>query len=165
MSRLRDWLFTLLSRTSRPPDSEPLPRPTPGEIMAVRVLIPVEGDRTPAETQLIVMFRVGYQKRVSEERPLSPFVPPPDPLKAPYYIAQIHTQHSLPAMPAISPLRHSRLTQILHAAVPVPGAPSPVLHKTRTLTPLPVQEEPIELFEEDDDDEWLNDATDKRRAV
>ncbi len=188
MGRLRIWLFHLLSRVAVAPPDDPLPRPTPGEIMAVRVLIPIAGDRTPGEKQLIAFFRLGYRKRVSEEH--SPFQPAPqpggttavfvdktgqqqvqremtqsDPLKSPWYISQIHTQHSLPALPAVSPLRKSRLTQLLHA-FPVPAAP-PIIHKTRTLTPLPLpEEEPIEFFEEDDDgDGWLNDTTDKRRAV
>jgi hypothetical protein len=185
MGRLRVWLFHLLSRIAVAPPDDPLPRPTPGEIMAVRVLIPTESNRTPGEQICIAMFRLGYRKRLSEERPtFKPVAPAPqpggttavfvdktgqqqaqhemtqsDPLKSPWYISQIHTQHSMPAMPAVSPLRKSRLTQILHAAVPVPP---PVIHKTRTLTPLP---DPIEFFEEDDDASWLNSATEKRKAV
>lgn len=185
MGRFRTWLFNLLSRTAtKPTNDDPLPRPTPGEIMACRVLIPVDGDRTPGEQICIVMFRLGYQKRLSEEK--SPFTPAsgtaavfvdkagqtqvqremtqpapsPDPLKSPYYIAQIHTQHS---MPAVSPLRKSRLTQMLHD-IPVPAAPpsSPrPSFQTRQLTPLP---EEFEVFE-DEDDAGLNDVTERREAV
>ena len=196
MGRLRIWLFHLLSRIAVSPPDDPLPRPTPGEIMAVRVLIPTESNRTPGEQICIAMFRLGYRKRASEEQPtFKPVAPAPQPggttavfvdktaqaqvqremtqetwldkqqidltgpLKIPYYLEQIHTQHSLPAMPAVSPLRKSRLAQILHAAVPVPP---PIVHKTRQLTPLP---EPIEFFEEDRFLLDTGEVTERREAV
>jgi len=77
MGRLSVWLFHLFSRIAVLPPDDPLPRPTPGEIMAVRVLIPTESSRTPGEQICIAMFRLGYRKRVSEEKSPFPLAPQP----------------------------------------------------------------------------------------
>jgi hypothetical protein len=141
MSRFRDWLFALLARTDKPPDN------------------PLPSKRTKAEAERYSLFRLGWQSGYAVGFAAG---------RNAVFVGAIHTQHSMPAIPAaVSPLRTSRLSEILPAFCA--PAPPPVTRKpfqTRTLTPLP-EEEPIEFFEDDDDAEWLNDVdvTERRKAV
>jgi hypothetical protein len=154
--RIRTWLFHFVQLFAPKPPEEPRPSPSPGEIMAVREVIPARsGDRTPAEAELYSLFRIGWRAGYEAGR-------------KDIFTSTIHTQHSLPALPAVrSPLRDAPLHEMLAGIAPTPTIPKPRPFQTRVLTPLPPVEEEdgrIEFWE----DRFLLDmtaTTEKREAV
>jgi hypothetical protein len=149
--RIRTWL---LQRFMPKAQEEPLPPPT-------RKSNPTGAGRTAAEAERYSLFRLGWRGGYDEGYQAG---------RNSVLVSAIHTQHSLPSVPAVrAPLRDAPLHEMLAGIAPLapPTLTTPKQFQTRVLAPLPPLEEEdgrIEFWE----DRFLLDmtaTTEKREAV
>jgi hypothetical protein len=159
--KLKQWIRKIANFWHTPDDE---PCPTPGEIAAVRQLIPA-GNRQPAELQLVTMFRLGWWKRDSKPQPIYTLEPltPASPIVHVDHVGLRQMYHPSQAEKVDMPpgdYFKARHKEFLPDAPTV--AETPAMKKPAWLNELVQQQEMTE--QEKQEDEWLvdDDITTKR---